>query len=569
MVVVAITGGFVIDAGPFHVSAHRIVPALALALLSWFAAAVIARDTLGERIAGIDQFIDRHAPAAAILLAASAAGVGIAYGTYAAGGSDSAGYVSQAHLLASGHVVQQEPLARQVAWPEIGWTFSPLGYRPGPGPGELVPTYPPGLPLAMAGALIVVGEYGPYLVVPLLGALAVLCTMAIGAALHSRLAGLAAAALLTTSPIFLLQIAQPMSDVPVTAWWALAAVFALSGTPTSPLAAGATAGIALLTRPNLAPLVLPIALLAAGWFAVPVAQRPAMRRLLTFGAGIAPAIVALLLLQWRLYGSPSGSGYGSLGDLFMLANIWPNARGYTMRIVTGETPALLLTAASLAVVAVSRRRVALGAAARLCLSIGGIVVACYLPYFVFAEWWYLRFLLPAWPFVFVLVGALLATASQRLPRPLAGLAFVVSLTIACSFNMLEAARQQAFNLHIYEARYRLAGKYLDTMAPDDAVLLAVQESSSARHYAAAPIVRWDQLSVDPDEALARLRSLGRHPFLLVEDWEAADLRRRFPQWPIARLDWEPRANIGIGPRVLLFDPADRGTGTRVVTDRVR
>jgi hypothetical protein len=569
LLVVAITGGFVIDAGPLHVSARRIMAPLVITLLAWTSAAALGRAAFFESLILIGRFIERHTVALALVLAASAAGAGIAFGTYAASGADAAGYVSQAQLLASGRLLQEEPLIRQVAWPEREWTFAPLGYRPGPNPGEVVPTYPSGLPLTMAGAQTIAGELGPYVVVPLLGALAVLGTMAIGSAVHSRTTGLAAAALLATSPIFLFQIVQPMTDVAVTAWWTLAILFALSPLPAGPLAAGAITGFALLTRPNLFPLVIPVALVSSGW----LGRRPPRaepRRLLLLAAGIAPAIAALLLLQWRLYGHPLATGYGAAGDLFAAANIGPNLRAYAARLLTGETPALSLAALSLLVLAFRPRAAvpSIWPAVRISALVTAALLVCYLPYGVFAEWWYLRFLLPALPFAFVLVGALLTSASQRLPETARGLALLLAVVAACSFNVLEATRQQAFNMRRYEARYRTAGKYLEAMLPPTAVVFAVQESSSVRHYAQVPIVRWDLLRADPDAAIARLRSLGRRPVLLVEDWEAADLRTRFPRWPAASLDWPPRADIGDDTRVLLFDPADRATHPRVTTDRV-
>ena len=57
-------------------------------------------------------------------------------------------------------------------WHEVTWTFSPLGYRPAGAPGTIVPGYPLGLPLVMAAARRVIGEFGPYLVGPALAVLA-------------------------------------------------------------------------------------------------------------------------------------------------------------------------------------------------------------------------------------------------------------------------------------------------------------------------------------------------------------------------------------------------------------
>src|SRR5262249_16670438 len=148
-----------------------------------------------------------------------------------------------------------------------------------------------------------------------------------------------------------------------------------------------------------------------------------------------------------------------------------------------------------------------------------VVVICYLPYGVFAEWSYLRFLLPAFPALLALTGALLVNATLRLPPSLRGACFLVVLTIACSINIVRAEQQQAFNLRRYESRSRMAGRYLDTSLPPDSVVVTVQESGSVRYYANVPILRWDLLGSDLEAALDALQAIGRHPVLLVEDWE--------------------------------------------------
>ena len=202
-----------------------------------------------------------------------------------------------------------------------------LGIVRAPKRVSCVPTYPAGLPLAIAPVRLLAGELAGYLVVPLLGAVAVLATFGIGARLHSRAAGVAAALLLATSPIFLFQLVQPMSDVAVTAWWTVALLFAISPLPNSALASGAAAGLAVLTRPNLLPLAAVIAVAAMNYPRGGDDRRLRVDRLVAFAGGITPAIGAQLLMQWRLYGSPFASGYGAASDLFAASNIAPNAAG--------------------------------------------------------------------------------------------------------------------------------------------------------------------------------------------------------------------------------------------------
>ena len=541
VVIVSTTGGFTLDAGPVHLSAHRWRDALVVSAAAWLLAALICRARLRDAAGAIHAFVAARAPTLGLLIAVAAAGAGVAHGNYAASGSDAAGYVSAAVLLGRGALAFDEPLAREVGWPDATVTFSPLGYRPGTATGELAPTYPLGLPLVMSAVGIAGGSMTPFLVVPLLGALAVFSTYLLGAALHSRVAGVIAASLLASSPIFLFQAGQPMSDVAVTAWWALALVFALraaypGATPGAALAAGAASGLAILTRPNVAPMVLAVACLAAGWPRLAVAhaydRRSALRRLAYVAAGVLPAVGALLLVQWRLYGTPFSSGYGSIDGFFSAATVWPNTLAYAGRLLQGELPALVLVAVS-AVLAVTRRTrddgaPAVTSAATVAALVGAIVLVCYLPYAEFAEWSYLRFLLPAFPPLFALIGALVSGACRRLPLAVRGPALLIALTLVASVNVQTARREQVFNLAQYEARYRTMGRYLESALPANAVILSVQESASAWHYTGRPIVRWDLLPVDLDAALAVLRSRGREPFLLIEDWELADFRRKFP-----------------------------------------
>jgi len=586
LVVITITGGFLLQLGPLRFSAHNWRAPLVIAVAALITAASLGRGSLREAAEAGWLFVHDHAAAFAVVLAAATAGTGIGFGTYSASSSDASGYISQAALIASAQLSTDEPLARALAWPNATWAFSPLGYRPGAAAGELVPTYPAGLPLVMAAFRLLGGELAAYLVVPLLGAIAVIATYFVGTQLHSRYAGLVAAALVATSPIVLFQIVQPMSDVPAAAWWIVSLLFALAPLPNAPFASGGAAGLAILTRPNLLPLSIVIALATINvprtrWpdtvqLPTPsqtlIERRLRPDRLIGFLAGIVPAIGALLLLQWRLYGNPFVSGYGAAGELYSVSNIAPNAADYARRVITGETPALVLLTASLVVLAVMRRRTPVAPELKRPLVLAAlalaIVVLSYLPYAVFAERSYLRFLLPAFPFVFIAIGALLTAALMRLPVAFRAVLLLSALAAIGSFNALRADREQAFNMRRYESRYRMAGRYLAAALPPQAIVVAVQESGGARYYSARPVLRWDWLDVDLDTAVAAIRARGLHPVFVVEDWERADILKKHPRSALARLDWTPRAEFGDETRVFLYDPFDRLQAPRWRPDRV-
>src|SRR6516162_10467240 len=189
---------------------------------------------------------------AAAMLAIATLVTGVRWGAMIAGGADSYGYVSQAGYWQRGSVVVQEDVIRPSPWPGAALTWSPLGYRPSPSrPDAIVPLYAPGLPLLMALGQLIAGFCGAFFVVPLCGGLTIWLTYALGRRVFDA-PGIAlwGAALVACSPVFLYQLMNAMSDVPVTAAWTLALVLALAGWP---LSAGLATTAAIAIRPSLAP----------------------------------------------------------------------------------------------------------------------------------------------------------------------------------------------------------------------------------------------------------------------------------------------------------------------------
>jgi hypothetical protein len=573
--VIAITGGFVVDAGPLHLSAHRLLPPIVVAAAAYLLAFLQGHPSIVAADATLSAFVHRHALAIAIVLAAVAAGVGIAFGTYVVAASDPSAYISQARLITKGDLVVPVPLASHVSWPVSESSFAPLGYRPGPHPAEIVPTYPPGLPFVMAIALFVAGENGPFFVGPFFAALSVLGAYGLAERLHSRTAGVIAAVLMAFSPLLLSQVVQSMSDIPATGLWTLALLAAMAGRP---IVAGAVSGLAIATRPSLLPLAGVVALLLAIWSEG--GGRAAFAALVKFALAMAPAVAALAWIQWSFYGDPRASGHGTFAEMFSITNVVPNIRAYAMRVLTGETPALALITTSV-VALVARRVVPEGLESKtrptptavlpsVCLAvlIAMPVVACYLAYGVFSDWAYLRFLLPIWPAAFAAAGAVIGNASLRLSPAIRTQVLLVVLTLVSARNVMTAAHEGSFTLWADASRYGTAGRYLDAVLPQNAVIVASQHSGSASYYTSRPVVRWDSLDVGFDVALDDLARLGRLPVIVVEDWEEPLLRQKFPASTFARLDWPARADFGRTTRVRLFDPVDRERPTGRPPDRL-
>ena len=399
--------------------------------------------------------------AAALFAAALSIGVlyaGLRWGALVAGGADSYGYVSQAILWRQGLPIVQQSIVRQSPWPWAAETWTPLGYRPSPKVRDaIVPVYAPGLPLLMALLQAIAGACGAFLVVPMCGALTVWLTFTLGRRLFDAPAvALWGAALVATSPVFLYQLMNAMSDVPVTAAWMLALVLAVNGRP---LASGLAMSVAIAIRPNLAPL----AGVVAAWIAMASgASRdlPSSRNsVVWFLAGVAPAVLGVGWLNAQLYESPLTSGYGATGDFYSFGFLSTNVRQYATWLMEAETPVVAFAALYF----VAPR---LFPPARIPLArplLGGsiaVVLLSYLFYRPFDAWWYLRFLLPMWPAMMLLTAVSLDALARRWLRPAYPFVMVMAAAWLAWHGVRTAADRFAFDLGRGERRYVDVGRFI-------------------------------------------------------------------------------------------------------------
>jgi len=485
----------------------------------------------------------------ALLLAAH----GLGFGSFTAGGADAYGYVSQAFGWATGHLPRAYDLPLRLPFPSSDLIQTPLGYRVGPEPHTMVPTYSPGLPLLMAAAILVTGAIGPYLVVPACGALYVWCTFLLGRRAGGPGVGLAAALLVVTSPIVLFQSLWPMSDVPAGALWTAAGVAALGGSRRSATVSGMCAAIGLLIRPNLPALVLvpfaAIVLSARG--------RERLARAALFCAPIVPVALTVAALNAKWYGSPLASGYGRAADLYSLDSVWPNLQRYPVWLWQSQSPWILAAAVSLiAAVRPSAERPAVWMAWALFM----VTTLSYITYYYFDAWWYLRFLLPGLGAFLVLVALGLTRICEWIPQPWGRLAMIVILFFVARHTLGYAIGERVFGpLKQSDHRYADVGEFIGRTLPDNAAVFTMQHSGTVRFYGGRLTLRYDFL--DPDwtaRAPAELERLGLHPYLAIDDWEVPYVQKQF-RFPADRpLPWPQVARMREFGGVTVYDLATTG-----------
>jgi hypothetical protein len=466
---------------------------------------------------------------AVMVIALLMALTGVLFGTTAAGGADSYGYVSQADLWNTGTLKVSQPWVADVPWPNREWTFAPLGYRPsGQGRvGELVPTYSPGLPLLMALAKRAAGHCAMFLIVPVSGAVLVLATYGVGTRLGSPLAGLIGALLVATSPPVLLMLMSALTDVPVAAAWAASFYFLLGTTRRSIVASGLLAAVAILIRPNLVILAPAMAL----WYLIRTRSSPLRDRLgdlVLFSLAAAPGVITTALINNYLYGSPLTSGYGGLRDMFSSDYVLPNLVNYSRWLVEAQTVAFV---AGILALAIPMRAIWPNVGNRRVFFIIALFIALlwmqYFAYLVFDVWWYLRFLLSSWPFIAVGVGALIVATVRSRGRVAMALG-VLLVSGVVIHNLWFAWRHGAFDSWQGERRYVSIGKHVRTWTPENSVIFTMQHSGSLRYYSGRVTLRYDNLDRRwLDRAVAFLEERGTPPFLLLEEWEVPDFKQRF------------------------------------------
>ncbi|HPC82004.1 MAG TPA: hypothetical protein PLR87_01425 [Thermoanaerobaculaceae bacterium] len=320
---------------------------------------------------GVVRSMARFAPGIAALLALFAL-----YATFRqryVGASDWYGYYALSRLFLEGRVTM--PMSRDTArYPAA----APLGFEAGN--GCAIPRYPPGYPLLMAVAGVVGAEF---FVTPLCGALSVLVLYLILIRRVSRFVAVLMSAQWALSPPVVWGAVSVMSDLPAALW--LLTTYCLLDRD-RPALAGAAFALAVATRPTNALfglLLLPL-----------LAER---RRFARFAAVAAACAAVHGLYNWQVFGAPWRMGYHDTFQWFRLAHAPRNFPRFGWHLVTVLTAGTLLPAFAGALRRGRRNLFFLG----WFLLFWGI----YSFWWVYPDvWWWLRFLLPGLPGLFILAA---------------------------------------------------------------------------------------------------------------------------------------------------------------------
>jgi hypothetical protein len=163
------------------------------------------------------------------------------------------------------------------------------------------------------------------------------------------------------------------------------------------------------------------------------------------------------------------------------------------------------------------------------LTVFAAVTLPYVFYLPFDHWETLRFLLPGLALFSVLIAAsfirLARTARVPYLSPVLPVLFAV-LLLGRSESLLRASSQWA--IQSLEARYPLAGEWVNVNTPSNSVVMANQHSGSLRWYGKRQTLRWDFIA--PGELTTTVRELQSHGaavYVALEGNEVAMFDERF------------------------------------------
>lgn len=442
-----------------------------------------------------------------------------------ASGADNSGYMNAARLFLAGKIRETLRLPEGLPQGQFRpWLFTPLGFSPSADGKELVPTYPPGLSATQALFALFTGslETAAQAVNVFCGVLLVFLTYRLGRALgFERAASLVATLLVAANPVTVRFFTWNMSDGPATTWAVAAIFFAVRAQKRPGLASlsGFFFALGMATRPtNL--LLYPALAYALGGRAKPH---------LAFAAGASPLLSGLFFYNHVQYGAFWRTGYGAMAREFKLRYFLPTLSHYGTWFVRFFSP--LAPVPLLGHILALRRR----------HTPHLLLVLWWVPFFAFYAfykytndtWWYLRFVLPAFPAL--VLGGVAALAEKkrlvagRLARPWVRALPVLVAAVALTANVVWLAKLRVFSLSAEEKVYRQAVHWVCSQTPETSWLFASQLSGAFYFYSSRAIVRHDLFSSkELTELLRQQEQRGLPAFMALFDFEAATFTRRHP-----------------------------------------
>jgi hypothetical protein len=167
----------------------------------------------------------------------------------------------------------------------------------------------------------------------------------------------------------------------------------------------------------------------------------------------------------------------------------------------------------------------------------GVFLLFYACYDIYGDWWYTRFLLPAYPAM--ILGALMTTrdvtgllkrwVSERNQARLSVVALAILLAAVLSSERHYIRRFNLFITGDVDSVNAASCLWTDRMLPDQAVVASMEMSGALKFYTRRLIVRWDLIPPDQWQSLKeRAAERGHKFYALLMPQEVEEAKKRLP-----------------------------------------
>jgi len=408
-----------------------------------------------------------------------------------AAGSDPSGYLHSARLMSQGRLLALPRVLPGYPPAEFGpRAIEPLGFMLRPD-GLMAPTYPTGYPLQLIVAAVFGWKHAATVLNVITATVSGLLLFNYGRRLGLNVwSALGGVALLWSCPLFLFSTFQPMSDLSALGW-SLAVCYFAMGTREdwrNGILCGLAFGLSVLVRPTNVLLILPLV----------VAFGLHWRLWLSFGIGAVPGAALLGFSNWRLYGSPFATGYGDISSIFGRGYLPHNLSHFSRWIPVLLTPLVILSVVAPIVAAARTRGLAI-------LSVWALtIIGFYVFYYHAGEtWWYLRFILPAFPALILATMVVLQTGwerTRRWPIP-AAISLAAAVAGAAGWQFFQTRKLDVLHLEAAERSYPDAAHWAQENLPAGSVLFCMQVSGAFYYYTEFLFFRWDLITPEKNDLL--------------------------------------------------------------------
>jgi hypothetical protein len=207
---------------------------------------------------------------------------------------------------------------------------------------------------------------------------------------------------------------------------------------------------------------------------------------LLFAGSAVPSCLLIGFLNAKFFGSAVSAGYGPLEALYKWSYLVPNLQRYPYWLLRTETPIVLLVfLAPFLIHRLNRGKVAAlrpRTVSMAWLAFIALIFLAYLFHFPNNSWFWLRYVLPAFPALFVLTCVGVVALLTRFDRGIRVVWTALVVATVAFYGVAFAAADGVFNFKDGERKSQAIGRHIAARFPERAAFISLQHSGSIRYY---------------------------------------------------------------------------------------